>query len=111
VTICLWEEDPEAAWAQAKLGGCSPRLWAQLAALREDEHPDDAIPIYQEQVERAIGAKNNRAYEDAVHLMGRIQVLMRRAGRGDVFPGYAASVRAAHKPKRNLVKLLDGRGW
>jgi hypothetical protein len=32
----------------------------RLAELRQDEHPNDAIPIYQEEVERAISAKDNR---------------------------------------------------
>ena len=57
VTVFLWENETESAWAQAKAGGCSPRLWMRLANLRQDEHPKDAIPIYQEEVERAIGAR------------------------------------------------------
>ena len=36
---------------------------------------------------------------------------MRAAAQPDAFGPYAAGVRARHKPKRNLMKLLDGRGW
>jgi uncharacterized Zn finger protein len=111
VTVFLWENDTESAWAQAKAGGCSPLLWVQLAELRLEEHPNDAIPIYQEEVERAIGAKDNRGYREAVDTMIRVQTLMARAGSERDFPAYAAQVRAAHKAKRNLMKLFDGQSW
>jgi uncharacterized Zn finger protein len=111
VSVFLGENDTEAAWAQAKSGGCSPRLWMQLAELRQDEYPADAIPIFQEEVERAIGAKDNRGYREAVGTMIRVQTLMARAGREGDFPAYAAQVRAIHKAKRNLMKLFDGQGW
>ena len=111
VTVFLWENDTEAAWAQAKTGGCSPRLWMRLAELRQDEHPNDAIPIYQEEVERAIAAKDTRSYQEAVDTMIRVRTLMQRTGHDGEFPAYAAQVRAVHKAKRNLMKLFDGQGW
>ena len=111
MNVFLWENDTVSAWAQAKSGGCSPRLWMQLAELRQDEYPADAIPIYQEEVERAIGAKNTRRYQEAVSTMIRLRTLMARAGQGEEFPAYAAQVRAVHKAKRNLMKLFDGQGW
>jgi len=43
--------------------------------------------------------------------MSRIRGLPARAGQPDDFPTYVARVRAAQKPKRNLMKLFDGRGW
>ena len=82
-----------------------------VAELRQDEHPNDAIPIYQEEVERAIAAKDTRSYQEAVDTMIRVRTLMQRAGHDGEFPAYAAQVRAAHKAKRNLVKLFDGQGW
>ncbi|HWD24366.1 MAG TPA: hypothetical protein VG368_02785, partial [Acidimicrobiales bacterium] len=111
VTIFLGEGDPERAWSQAQLGGCSTRLWKQLAALREHDHPDDVIPIYQDEAERAIGTKNNQGYREGVALMSKVRALMDLTGRSDEFPVYAAKLRAAHKPKRNLMKLLDANGW
>ena len=111
VKVFLWESDIEAAWAQARNGGCSPRLWLQLAELRQGEHPADAIPIYQEEVERKLDERNNRAYQEAVDLMIRVGALMARAGREAEFPSYSAQVRAIHKAKRNLMKLFDGKGW
>lgn len=107
VSVFLWEDDVEAAWAEAKGGGCTDALWMRLAALREDNYPEDAVPLYQDEVERTIGHKNNRAYNEAVDLLHKVKDLMGRAGQGSQFPDYLESVRAAHKAKRNLMKLLD----
>jgi uncharacterized Zn finger protein len=111
VNVFLEENDAEAAWGQAKAGGCSPSLWMHLAELRQDQHPAEVIPIYQEEVERAVAAKNNRGYQEAVDTMIKVRTLMARAGQTGDFPAYAAQVRAVHKAKRNLMKLFDGQGW
>lgn len=111
VEVFLFEGDVEQAWAEAQGGGCSNRWWAELARLREADHPEDAIPIWQREVERAIDTKKNPGYQEAVELMARVRRLMTAAGRPDSFAPYAAQVRATHKPKRNLMKLLDKRGW
>ena len=73
--------------------------------------PDHAIPIVQREVEQLIGTKNNRGYADAVSLMDHVRNLLENAGRPDDFGPYVAAVRTAHKPKRNLIKLLDQREW
>ena len=62
-------------------------------------------------MERLIAAKNNDAYRQAVETMAHVQKLMRAATQPDAFGPYAAGVRARHKPKRNLMKLLDTRRW
>ena len=111
VKVHLWEGDVEAAWLQAQAGGCSVQLWLQLAALREGDHPDDALPIYEDEVEREIAGKNNHSYQVAVDIVVKVGELMERAERGDRFPGYVASLRASHKAKRNLMKLFDQHGW
>lgn len=111
VEVLMWEGDDEAAWREAVDAGVPHRIWMRLANVRQDEHPDDAIPIFQREVERLIDNKNNRGYADAVGLMAHVRDLLASAGRPDDFAPYAAAVRTAHKPKRNLMKLLDQRGW
>lgn len=110
VEVFVWEKDADAAWAEAQAGGCSEGLWLRLAALRESDHPGDVLPIYRRDIGRSIDAKNNRAYADAVKTMHKLKGLMDRAGRAEEFPTYIASVRTAHKPKRNLMKLMDEAG-
>jgi uncharacterized Zn finger protein len=108
VRIFLWEKDVEAAWREARAGGCSDGLWMELAGKREKDHPEDVLPIYQGQIERTLNRKNNQAYREAVALLRKCRDLTVRIGDETRFTRYLASVRAMHKPKRNFMKLLDG---
>ncbi len=107
VEIFLWEKDPDAAWREAQAGGCSERLWMQLAAEREQNHPEDAVAVYKKWVDPTVEQKNNQAYEDAAKLIRKVQLLMNRLKRDAEFADYLRKVRATHKPKRNFMKLLD----
>ncbi len=107
VEILLWEKDGDAAWREAQGGGCTNDLWLKLAKDRAPDHPEDALPIYMKQVEPTLAAKNNGAYEEAVKYLRIIRDLMNRLGKTGEFAAYLASVRIAHKPKRNFMKLLD----
>lgn len=111
VQIFLWEKDVEAAWSEALAGGCSSGLWMELAALRENDHPEDALPLYQRHVEETVDAKNNDAYRTAVGVLRKVRGLMLRLKRDAAFDEYLASLRVTHKPKRNFIKLLDHAKW
>jgi uncharacterized Zn finger protein len=106
VRIFLWEIDVEAAWREAQ-EGCSNDLWLELAAKRDKDHPEDALPIYQRQIEPTLDRKNNEAYAETISLLRKVRELMVRLERKDEFTNYLDKVRAAHKPKRNFMKLLD----
>jgi len=111
VRILLWEKDVESAWREAKEGGCSAELWMTLAAKREKAYPEDALGVYQAQIEPTLERKNNVAYQGAIGLIRKVRALMIRLDRGaDVAP-YLASLRAVHKPKRNFMALLDRAQW
>ncbi len=111
VRIFLWEKDVETAWQEAREGGCSDDLWMELGAKREKDHPEDALWVHQRQVPLTLDRKNKDAYREAVQLLRAIRGLMVRLGRGAEFEPYLASVRAAHKAKRNFMKLLDHAKW
>ncbi|MGQ0662075.1 MAG: hypothetical protein ACT4P2_00510 [Pseudomonadota bacterium] len=111
VRVFLWEKDIETAWREAKDGGCSIDLWMNLAAKREKEHPEDALTVYQEQIAPTLARTNNDAYRQAVDLLRKINGLMGGLGRSQEFARYLESVRAAHKPKRNFMKLLAQAKW
>ena len=78
---------------------------------REKDHPLDVIPIYEREAERQIGTKTNGGYRAAVKLLDRTRTLCTRAGRSERFDELVAGVRARHKPKRNLMALLEQRSW
>jgi hypothetical protein len=66
-----------------------------------------ALTVYRRHVEDIIGRKDKRAYEHAVEIMRTtVRALFAECGRSDEFPNYVAEVRGAHKPKRNLMKLM-----
>ncbi len=111
VKIYLWEGDVEAAWVEAKSGGCYGALWFQLAEAREKDHPEEAIAVYTEQLTPALQNAEQRAYEDAVAILRKIRKLIARIGKEDEFASLIQSVRAQYKPRRNLMKLLDAEGW
>lgn len=111
VMIFLWENEVELAWHEAQEGNCTSKLWMELAQRREEDHPEDSLRIYQAAVEPLVQQKNNQAYAEAVDLLVRISKAMARLGRSDGFETYLASVRAAHKPKRNFTKMIDEMRW
>lgn len=111
VRIFLWEKDVEAAWQEAQEGGCSDDLWLDLAAKLEKDHPEDALAVYQKQIEPTLAQTNNQAYRTAVGYLRKIRQLMSRLNRSDDFAPYLASVRAEYKRKRNFIKMLNHASW
>ncbi len=111
VDILLWEGDVEDAWREASTGGCSDDLWMRLATERQVGHPGDVIPIYRRLAEQAVNRKDNRSYAEAVGLMKKVREAMRRLGDQAGFRAYVEQVRAAHRPKRNFMRLLDAERW
>jgi uncharacterized Zn finger protein len=111
VSVFLFEGDVDQAWSEAQTAGCSRALWLELARLREQGHPSEAIPIWQSDVELAIDAKNNHAYAEAVATIAKVRRLVVAAGHEESFRPYTAQLRARHKAKRNLMRLFDQRGW
>ena len=107
VEIYLWEKDNETAWLEAKAGGCARHLWLDLAKKQEKSHPENALEVYRKMIEPTIDQKNNSAYEEAVAYLRKIKETMARLNRSDDFLKYLESVRLAHKPKRNLMKLIE----
>ena len=82
-------------------------LWLKLADLRRAEHPEDAIGVYRRHVEDVIAGKDKRAYAEAVRLIDEtMRELYAESGRPEDFDAYVEEVRTAHKPKRNLMKLM-----
>ena len=107
VQIFLWEKDGETAWQEAKAGDCARHLWLELARKQEKAHPENALEIYQKLIGPTIDQKNNSVYEEAVSYLKKIKASMTLLDRAGEFPGYLESIRTKHKPKRNLMKLID----
>jgi len=107
VSLFLWEGDDEAAWREARAGGCRKDLWLALAAKREKLHPADAVEALKLLIEPTLEVRNKEAYRTATGFLRRIGKLMTRLGQDEEFRHLLASIRASHKAKRNFMKLLD----
>jgi uncharacterized Zn finger protein len=108
VRVLLWEGDPDAAWQAATGGGCTHNLWLQLADQRRATHPGDTLTVYRRHVEQTIAGKDKRSYAEAVRLIAEtIRPLLIECGKPEDFESYLEEIRASHRPKRNLMKLMD----
>lgn len=111
VRILLWEGKEEDAWQEAVAGGCSSDLWLQLAALREAQHPEDALQVYLRQIKPTIDLTDNNAYQTAIGLLQKCRAIMIRLGMQDEFTRHIQALRVEYKRKRNFIKLLDAEKW
>ena len=111
VKIFLWEGDAEAAWMEARNGGCHDTLWFRLAEAREKKHPGDAVEVYTTQLKRVLKYAQPQAYKEAVEILRRIQKLKARIGNELEFAALVQSVRTEYKARRNLMKLLQAERW
>lgn len=106
VEIHLGEDNPDAAVAEAKAGGCTEALWLRLAQACEKTRAQDAIAIYQARIDPIVDRKSNHAYEEAAQLIARIKRLMEKSGRRREFVDWLLKVKVRHKAKRNFMRLL-----
>jgi uncharacterized Zn finger protein len=87
-------------------------MWLTLARAREDSYPLDAIGVYEPEVfTTLIEVKKNATYRQAVDLLSRIRRLARQADQPQRFADMLQRVRVEHGRKRNLMKLIDEKGW
>ena len=107
VEIFLHESKVEDAWREATAGGCSVALWLRLAAKREQEHPEDAAPIYFKYAETGIAATTNGRYEEPLNLLVKAAIIMKRLDRAAEFVRQLEALRAKYKIKRNFIKLVE----
>ena len=107
LSIALWEEDLDAAWAVVHKGICDRSLLITLAGKLEKDRADDAISLYRRVIPAIVDEAKNSAYEEGVRLVRKIGSLMAAQNRLRAFGDYLAELRLQFKPKRNFIKLLD----
>ena len=103
IEIMLSENNQEAAWQEAQLGGCPDPLWLRLADLRAVQYPMDAAPVYLKQANLAIyGDMRN-----AVRLFEKAALTMQRSGQGPEFKAQMKRILAKHKTNRNFIAEVE----
>ena len=111
VEIFLMEDDAESAWDEARSGGCSRRLWLELADRRRGSNPLDAIRIYRDEVALRVEQTSSRGYQEALAFLRRIAGLLDGLGQWEEFQQYVAALRGEYRRKRNFIKMIDEEGW
>ena len=104
VSALLGEGDVDRAWEAALEGGCRGDLWLRLARERAREHPAEALPVLLQEANRAIEAKQRRAYREAAVLLVEARKL---AERSDGVEAFHARVQALREQHRNRPALQD----
>ena len=107
VEIFIHEGDLRGAVREAKIYGCSDEIWLKLAEALKKDQPDDAIYIYQKQIEETIDIKKNHAYEKAIGLLKKLEAVYSIHGRNNAFREYLSDLAKQHYRKSNFIKLLD----
>lgn len=107
VEIHLWENNVELAWELAQGGELHEGLWLKLADKRAQQHPDDAIKIYRNQVEAAVSQTSKKDYSVAVRYLEQIRALMAQSGREEAFSRYLETLRTTHKRKRSFIAMIE----
>jgi uncharacterized Zn finger protein len=80
---------------------------AWISGSAAHEHPQDAVAVYRRLVDRSVEQTNNRAYEEAIALVGKIRPLLGK-GVEPTWNDYLNELRFRFKAKRNFMKLLNG---
>lgn len=111
IAVLLEDGAEDEAWDLAREHGCSQALWMDLARAREADHPADAIPVYQREIEALIDRKDPRFYDSAVDMVGMVGELFRVIGDPAAFDAYVADLQRRHKAKSKLQRILADRGY
>ncbi|MGV9451060.1 SWIM zinc finger family protein [Streptomyces sp. NPDC003635] len=110
VDVLLDDKDVDAAWRAATVTGADDRQWLVLADQVRADRPADALGIYLRLAEPLTRQTGNTVYERLVSLLLSIRDCHRRLGTPDEFTAHVHALRAAHKRKRNLMRLMEEHG-
>ncbi|MEU7021607.1 DUF6880 family protein [Streptomyces sp. NPDC046203] len=110
VDILLDDKDTEAAWQAATTTGAHDGQWLTLADHSRPTRPADALTVYLRLATRLTHQTGNHAYEQLVSLLLSIRDCHRHLGTPDDFTTYVTALRAAHRRKRNLMRLMYEHG-
>ncbi|MFE4589914.1 SWIM zinc finger family protein [Streptomyces laurentii] len=110
IDILLDDKDIDAAWQAATACGAHDGQWLTLADHSRPTRPADALTVYLRVAARLAPQTGNAAYEALVSLLLSIRDCHHHLGTPGDFTTYVTTLRATHKRKRNLMRLMDDHG-
>lgn len=106
VDALIGDGDIDAAWQEAR-GIASDRQWLMLADLAAPERPADALAVYRRQIESLRKRQGEACYERLARLLESVRDCCERLGNLAEFESYLRGVRADHKGRPRLMRVLD----
>jgi uncharacterized Zn finger protein len=112
IRIAIHEKDTDAVirrYDQAKTArffGDSIR--DEVAEAVKKSHPDVSLEIWRNLAEEQIKLVKPAAYEVAARYLRKMRDIYQKTHRMAEWTALIGSIRAAHKPKRSLMRILDG---
>jgi uncharacterized Zn finger protein len=82
-------------------------LEGEVADAVADTHPERAIELYRQIIERHIDRTSPSAYEAARPFLRKLRDLLQRLDRRDEWSRYLAQLRDANRRKRRLLEVLE----
>ncbi|MET3806835.1 hypothetical protein ABIB25_003855 [Nakamurella sp. UYEF19] len=110
VKVHLSEGDVGAAWRAAQQGGCTTRVWADVADARGAEHPADAMRVYQLLAVRELDVTDRAAYRRAAALIRRSHRFAEAAGLTSQSRAWILGVRNDNRRRPTLQDEFDRYG-
>lgn len=111
VEIFLFEQDIEAAWREAKNGGCSDYGWQRLAEAREKDHPEDALEICHRRLKKILTVSHKDSYREAIEVLRRIRKLLQQMNKESEFERCLTDVKSTNRARPSFMKMLERVRW
>jgi len=111
VELLIHDHEADAALTLARAGACTDHGWRLLAQYFEKTRPLESAQIYTNLLGSTLSVANKRAYGQAIYQLGVISTLLKAGGDAKQFSIVVKDVRRRHGLKRNLMAMLDARGW
>lgn len=106
IEIHLWENNIEAALAEARAHGCSLDLMASLAKVCEKNHLNDAVRFYKKLAADCVERRKKSSYAAAASYIRKIGHLLAGAKRRGEFEAYLSEIKSEHRAKKIFMAAL-----
>ncbi len=71
------------------------------------KYPDEVLALYWKDVNQLLSCANNKNYQIAVQMLGKIKALMKKNKREKEWAKQYSELKEKHKRKKNFIALLD----
>ena len=109
--IAIYEKDTDEIMRRYNLAKSSRILGGyfldEVAEAVKKSHPDVSLEIWEKLAEEQIKLVKPAAYEVAAGYLRKMRDIYQKIRRVDEWDEFIQTIRARHKPKRSLMKILD----